>query len=75
MKLLRKLQNASAIMCPYAARCELKVMKWLRSHGCQWDYRLFEQAVNGGREDMIRWLMENGCPTVGPDSESEGSDF
>lgn len=75
MKLLRKLQNASAIMCPYAARCELKVLKWLRSHGCQWDYCLFEQAVNGGREDMIRWLMENGCHTVGTDSESENSDY
>lgn len=75
IKLLRQLQNASAIMCPYAARCELKVLKWLRSHGCQWDYRLFEEAVIGGREDIISWLMENGCPTVDSDSESEESNF
>jgi hypothetical protein len=54
--------------CTDAARlCRLDMLVWLRAHGCLWGPETHEAAVEwsarSGDGSMLRFSVENGCPT------------
>ncbi len=42
-------------------------------NGCPWDYRTCQFAAERGYVDVVRWAMENGCPTE-PTGEFDDDD-
>ncbi|KXZ43750.1 hypothetical protein GPECTOR_81g200 [Gonium pectorale] len=40
----------------------VKLMAWLREHGCPWDENLFRRTASAGCEAALEWLVERGCP-------------
>jgi hypothetical protein len=46
-----------------AAQCgDLEMLKWFRSRGCPWDYRVYVTATVFGGREILEWVMDNGCP-------------
>jgi hypothetical protein len=41
---------------------QIATCEHLRSTGCDWDSDACDQAVSEGKDDMLRWLREQGCP-------------
>ena len=43
----------------------LKILKWLRAEGCEWDHETCTTALlhaeAGGSLETLRWARENGC--------------
>jgi hypothetical protein len=53
------------IMATAAERGFLELCQFLRSvlpTPCPWDERAVMRAAEGGHLELLRWLMENGCP-------------
>jgi hypothetical protein len=48
--------------CLAAGGNQLRVLKWIRKHGCFWDAETCSQAAEGGWLDMLMYLRQNGCP-------------
>ncbi|KAK3266561.1 hypothetical protein CYMTET_24824 [Cymbomonas tetramitiformis] len=40
----------------------LKVLQWVREHGCPWDANTCHYAAEGGHPEVLRWAHEHGCP-------------
>ncbi|PNH12163.1 hypothetical protein TSOC_000965 [Tetrabaena socialis] len=40
----------------------LKLLAWLRAHGCPWDATVFAEAAGLGSEEQVEWLAARGCP-------------
>ena len=49
--------------CCYAAAegGHLETLQFLRSTGCEWDFRTCREAARGGHFDTLRWARANGC--------------
>lgn len=47
----------------YAARGgHVKIIYWLRQHGCLWNEMVCAEAAKGGHFRLLRWLVKRGCP-------------
>ena len=44
-----------------ATEGKLKVLQWLRAHGCEWDQCTCAGAAEGGHLVVLQWARENGC--------------
>ncbi len=42
-----------------AFSCNLEILKWARSNGCQWDEDVYSSADRVGH--ILKWAIENGC--------------
>ncbi len=50
--------------CYIAARNgDLEILKLLREIGFPWSCRVYEMALKNGNQELIKWMLENGCPT------------
>lgn len=55
-------EPAQRRLCTMAARTgSVGTLKWLREHGCAWDYRTCEAAADSGDLAMLQWAREHGC--------------
>jgi hypothetical protein len=51
------------IFCANVAKWgDLEAMKWVRERGCEWDYRVYVQAIREGKLEIMKWAKEEGCP-------------
>ncbi len=51
-------------MCNSAAqRGHLEMLKFMRSIDCPWTSSTYEYALKNGNKELIKWMLENGCPT------------
>eukprot|EP00306_Pavlova_sp_CCMP459_P012170 CAMPEP_0185182964 /NCGR_PEP_ID=MMETSP1140-20130426/1674_1 /TAXON_ID=298111 /ORGANISM="Pavlova sp., Strain CCMP459" /LENGTH=381 /DNA_ID=CAMNT_0027748937 /DNA_START=18 /DNA_END=1163 /DNA_ORIENTATION=+ len=61
VSLLDAVEDAS--LCTAAAwGGSLEALQWLRSRGHAWDADTVRAACEGGHEDFLRWVLDNGCP-------------
>merc|ERR1719174_1026439 len=51
----------AATGAPRHARGRLRILQWLRAHGCPWDDGTCNVAVLNGQLETLRWAHENGC--------------
>lgn len=60
-------------LCSYAAiHGQLESLKFLRQHGgCKWDQWTWYHAHEGGHDEMVEYLRENGCPEWKDDDREE----
>lgn len=42
----------------------LATLRWLREHGCEWDWRTCFYARLHGRLDVLKWARDSGCPEI-----------
>lgn len=50
--------------CAYAAlKGDLPMLQWLRESGFPWDASSATPNVQGRRNHVVEWAIENGCPT------------
>jgi hypothetical protein len=55
--------RASDHTCPYSAiHGNLKVLKWARENGCEWNSWTCAYAARNGHLHVLKWARENGCP-------------
>ncbi|PNH03504.1 hypothetical protein TSOC_010437, partial [Tetrabaena socialis] len=40
----------------------MELLVWLRERGCPWDAMVFAAAAEGGSEEQLEFLAEQGCP-------------
>lgn len=40
----------------------LDTLKWLRKHGCPWDFNTCAFAAGNGHIEILEWLIIEGCP-------------
>ncbi len=46
-----------------AATCgHLDVIMFMRSKGCDWNYKVIEYALDRGHTHVVEWARANGCP-------------
>ena len=49
--------------CSEAARCgDIKLLKWMRLKGFEWDHKTYRIAIDKGHTNLIKWLEKNNCP-------------
>ena len=48
----------------------MHTLQWAREHGCDWDWRTCEAALNGRRLEILEWAIVSGCSM-----ESNGGAF
>ncbi len=41
----------------------LNILKFLREIGCPWNSDTYKCALKYGNEELIKWVIDNGCPT------------
>lgn len=69
MKIIKWLDDNG---CPFDAgdcmltfhvmRASIEVVEWTRNKGCVWSTQTIRVAINAGRNDIVKWLVWNGCP-------------
>eukprot|EP00594_Rhizosolenia_setigera_P004762 CAMPEP_0178939524 /NCGR_PEP_ID=MMETSP0789-20121207/264_1 /TAXON_ID=3005 /ORGANISM="Rhizosolenia setigera, Strain CCMP 1694" /LENGTH=117 /DNA_ID=CAMNT_0020618387 /DNA_START=396 /DNA_END=749 /DNA_ORIENTATION=- len=79
VKVLDYLRNAnSSFLCYRAARFGyLDILKWYRSHGCEWNADVFNAARESSHDHIVEYLRLEGCPEDEDpldDSESDEDD-
>ncbi len=51
-------------MCNKAAEYgQLEILKFAREIGCPWNIHTYIYALRNGNEELIKYLVDNGCPT------------
>jgi hypothetical protein len=61
------LQQAGAKLCTgvmstAASKGHVAMCKYLHSRQCPWSVHSTERAAFGGHVDLLRWLIDTGCP-------------
>ncbi len=42
---------------------QLEILKFAREIGCPWNIHTYRYALKSGNEELIKYLVDNGCPT------------
>ncbi len=54
----------SPMMCNnIVQRGHLEILKFARGIGCPWNSATYDYALKYGNEELIKWVIDNGCPT------------
>ena len=52
-----------ANVCEFSAQHGyLKLLKWARSQGCDWDATICFWAAKNGHSELLEWAISQGCP-------------
>ncbi len=41
----------------------LEILKFLKKIGCVWTKYTYDYALENGNQELIKWMVDNGCPT------------
>jgi hypothetical protein len=55
-------QLSTSVMWAAAAKGRRAMCQYLHEQQCPWDFVSTRRAAEGGHIDLLRWLMDNGCP-------------
>jgi hypothetical protein len=58
------MQLSALVMSAAAAKGHIAMCQYLRAQRCAWDVCSISEAAFNGHVDLLRWLMDNGCPRV-----------
>ncbi len=60
----QRITSKSCSLCSMAVQSDhLEVLKFLREINCPWDQITYKFALKLGNNEMIKWMVDNGCPT------------
>jgi hypothetical protein len=55
-------QVSELVMCSAASKGDVAMCQYLRAQQCPWDAEVARRTASTGHVDLLRWLMDNGCP-------------